>query len=651
MAQTGFTPILTYASGTASNVPLAANLTSSASGAELALNYADGKLYFKNSSGVVTLLASAAGASGDVVGPASATDNALARFDLTTGKLIQNSVGILSDAGILTGLTGLTSSGNVTFSALTSTRVPYASTGGLLVDSANMTFNGTRLTVADLADSGLTAGRVVYVGSGSALVDSAALTFDGTLLATTGNISLGAGSNLTWGGAYGAGIPTIAGSSGALLFYPNGSTSGESMRLNSSGNLGLGVTPSATSVTGYRALEIGAVGSGFLGGANDLNATVNAYYNTGLGGWIRANTSAPARYQLASGAHVFYTAAAGTTGTSFSFTQAMTLDASGNLGLGVTPSAWGGSYGAIETTGAGLWSINSGNLDFIQNGFYNGTNYRYRNTNLASRYNQNAGVHSWFTAASGTAGNAISFTQAMTLDASGNLGIGTTSPGFRLDVNGVGNFQGVRVGANGDTINGSLGLLAFQTSGTERARITSGGAFLVGTTNTNETQTNGFIVLGSTLGYVATSMSASTNSTSTYHVFSTGANAYRFYVGLGGTVYATSTTISAISDQRLKENVQDLDAGLDKIMALKPRKFDWKAGKGKDIKGDRGWIAQEFEQVFPDLIDEWKDPAPEGEEPYKSVRADLIPVLVKAIQEQQALITSLTARIAALEAK
>jgi hypothetical protein len=73
-------------------------------------------------------------------------------------------------------------------------------------------------------------------------------------------------------------------------------------------------------------------------------------------------------------------------------------------------------------------------------------------------------------------------------------------------------------------------------------------------------------------------------------------------------------------------------------------------GKGKDIKGDRGWIAQEFEQVFPDLIDEWKDPAPEGEDPYKSVRADLIPVLVKAIQEQQAIITQLQADVAALKA-
>jgi hypothetical protein len=130
-------------------------------------------------------------------------------------------------------------------------------------------------------------------------------------------------------------------------------------------------------------------------------------------------------------------------------------------------------------------------------------------------------------------------------------------------------------------------------------------------------------------------------------VYSTGAGALRFYVSMNGTVNATSATISAISDQRFKENIQDLDVGLEKIMALKPRKFDWKTGKGKDIKNDRGFIAQEFETVFPDLIDEWKDPSPEGEDPYKSVRQDLIPVLVKAMQEQQAMIESLRQRLSA----
>jgi hypothetical protein len=127
---------------------------------------------------------------------------------------------------------------------------------------------------------------------------------------------------------------------------------------------------------------------------------------------------------------------------------------------------------------------------------------------------------------------------------------------------------------------------------------------------------------------------------------------------MDGKINATNTTIAAISDQRLKENIRELDDGLNTILALKPRKFDWKEGKGADTKNVRGFIAQEFETVFPDMIDEWKDPAPEGEEPYKSVRADLIPTLVKAIQElktindtQAETINALTARIVALEQK
>jgi hypothetical protein len=238
----------------------------------------------------------------------------------------------------------------------------------------------------------------------------------------------------------------------------------------------------------------------------------------------------------------------------------------------------------------------------------------------------------------------------MTLDASGNLGIGTTSPSTRLHIAGAttatsqlttqhtGSAVTTVFGCDGSIDVGAVYVttnhpLAFRTNNTERARITSGGDLLVGRTSYGGTATG--IDLGRN-GFVGSYSPDTTNSTTTFAAYSNGASAYRFYVGWGGTVFATSTTISAISDQRLKENVQDLDAGLDKIMALKPRKFDWKAGKGKDIKNDRGWIAQEFEQVFPDMIDEWKDPAPEGEEPYKSVRADLIPVLVKAIQELKA---------------
>jgi len=193
--------------------------------------------------------------------------------------------------------------------------------------------------------------------------------------------------------------------------------------------------------------------------------------------------------------------------------------------------------------------------------------------------------------------------------------------------------------------------IAFTEGGTEAMRIDSSGNLLVGTTNSSITAGEGFkaIYNAGSNPYVAAVMASSSNSQTNYHLYSTGAGAYRFYVGLAGTVYATSTTITGISDQRLKENIVDLNDGLDAVMALKPRKFDWKDGKGKGIKGDRGFIAQEFETVFPDMIEEWKDPAPEGEEPYKAVNANLIPTLVKAIQELNAKVEAQAVRIAELE--
>lgn len=181
----------------------------------------------------------------------------------------------------------------------------------------------------------------------------------------------------------------------------------------------------------------------------------------------------------------------------------------------------------------------------------------------------------------------------------------------------------------------------------ERARIDSSGNFLVGTTNPSGAIGNGFKVSGASLGLVQTI--SSSGLADTYNYYNSTAAAYRFYVTSGGTIYATNTTISAISDVRHKENIRDLDVGLNEILALKPRTFDWKEGKGKDIKNDRGFIAQEFEEVFPNLIDAWKDPAPEGEEPYKSVRQDLFPVLVKAIQELKAELDAAKAEIQALK--
>jgi hypothetical protein len=127
MAQAGYTPIQLYYSTTASAVPTAGNL----SPGELALNINDMKLYCENSSGVVTLLASAAGSSGDVVGPASATDTAVALFDGTTGKLLKNSA-------VTVGTTGNTViSGTDNSNAML--RITQLGTGNALLveDSAN----------------------------------------------------------------------------------------------------------------------------------------------------------------------------------------------------------------------------------------------------------------------------------------------------------------------------------------------------------------------------------------------------------------------------------------------------------------------------------------------------------------------------------
>ena len=338
-----------------------------------------------------------------------------------------------------------------------------------------------------------------------------------------------------------------------------------------------------------------------------------------------------------------------------------------------------GGAGALQISGNGT-TLGTTSFDLIQNSVGAFVYQRdalplFFNVNGSERYAiSSAGVATWSNVG-GVAGT------AMTLNSTG-LGVGVTPSSAKLEVNGAGRFSGFGVNSIGLNTTGTaqnfvryttagadcyIGTessvaggfftgstayatciynasntpIQFFTNGSVKATLDASGNLLVGKTSAS-VPTVGFQSLSN--GETSSTMASSTSAASTLNVYSTGATAYRFYVALNGTISATNTTISAISDARLKENVQDIDVGLGAILALKPRKFDWKAGKGKDIKGDRGFIAQEFEQVFPQLVDEWKDAAPEGEAPYKSVRQDLIPVLVKAIQE-------LTARVQTLEAK
>jgi hypothetical protein len=357
--------------------------------------------------------------------------------------------------------------------------------------------------------------------------------------------------------------------------------------------------------------------------------------------------------------------AADTVGITTGGTERARVDSSGRFGIGstFTPAAYQNINGYFQNGRSG-WAYvvdDSANTHLVHNIIFNGTNNTFAGTGYASRMSivDADGSFRWYQAGSGSAGGTASLSTRMTLDASGNLGVGVTSPNGKLSVagnitlepggsgpvassrpqlwRGADGFLGIQSG--GDT----GGVIAFHTSSSgtpsERARIDSSGNLLVGTTDTGAGTGAGFKFKPAGNGASAPLFNIvtanSTNSSSSVQIYSTGAGAYRFYVGDGGTIYATSTSISAISDERLKENIRDIDTGLDAVMALKPRRFDWKEGKGQNKNNAAGFIAQEFETVFPDSVGTSK--AGEDGIEYKNINhEELIPTLVKALQELNA---------------
>jgi hypothetical protein len=266
----------------------------------------------------------------------------------------------------------------------------------------------------------------------------------------------------------------------------------------------------------------------------------------------------------------------------------MRLDSAGNLGLGVTPSAWGigktmqlGSQSALTS-----YSTNT----YLSTNWYNASGDKYIGSGNAMQYVQTGGQHQWLIAPSGTAGNAITFTQALTLDASGKLFLNKTT--------GSGRFNVQQTGSE-DVVSITLG--------------SGGSAFTVSSSGVSNTLTAAYYITSS---------------------------------GFAGqiTCSGTTTIYSATSDYRLKTVIGNVSDSGERIDALQPIDYEWKS----DGKRTRGFLAHKFQEVYPNSVIGEKDAVDsEGKPVYQTMQAGTSEVIADLVAEIQ----SLRKRLAALEAK
>ena len=512
---------------------------------------------------------------------------------VVTGTVISTTAFNALTADLGTGLsTAITKDGQTTATA----RIPFAAgiNSSLVTDATNTTtgsiitaggvgiakalFVGTTANIAgtttlagvtatSITDSGLTSGRVTYAGTGGLLQDSANLTFSGSALAVTGTLSASSSSNGYLSQTF---ENTSAGSSAvSRIQIGNNASSGSGQVLVYGSNHS--TLPNVMDVNNAQNAALRLLSN---------NAVVASITSTGLA--VTGTLSATG------------TLSGGTSGTGYSFSGSaaagsLTLDSSGNLGLGVTPSASGAGYKTFQ-----LYDLTSANIaasgygtNIATNAYLNaGAWTRGGNTYAPTKYTQFNGTHTWSNAAA--AGTTITWTDAMTLDASGNLLVGCTATPS-------GSVSGFEIVKNGAT--------SFY--------------FVTGCTSTAANTVGDFFNPNGRVGGISVSGSA--------------------------------TTFSTSSDYRLKENVQPMTGALATVTALKPVTFNWKS----DGSDGQGFIAHELQAVVPDCVTGEKDAVNENGsiKPQGIDTSFLVATLTAAIQEQQAIITALTTRITALEAK
>ena len=396
-------------------------------------------------------------------------------------------------------------------------------------------------------------------------------------------------------------------------FYSNNS---ERMRIASDGRVGIGSTNPNAELQVYKNVAnnpvITRVQQGSSGNPFDY-ATI-AVTTTGVTGgvvaWSPGSIRAGSVWLQTDGA---YPLVFGTNDT-----ERARIDSSGNLGLGVTPSAWA-AYKAIDINTGGL-SLAGGNQSGAMSvGSYwdnVGGTWKYSLTTsyrpvLLDMFDGSFKFN--VASAGGTAGNAISFTQAMTLDASGNLLVGTTtSTGGKLEVNGqsrstsldvtgalasfasAGGLAAYYNGSGAGVIRaysnnaGAAGAITFNASGSENARISSSGDLLVGQSAGGFSNGNS-MTLEPSAGYCVFNHLNGTASGTKYHYFAYNGGEIGSITQNGTTAVAYNTS----SDYRLKDIAGPIQNSGAYIDALKPVQGSWKADGSRFI----GLIAHEVQEV------------------------------------------------------
>jgi hypothetical protein len=372
------------------------------------------------------------------------------------------------------------------------------------------------------------------------------------------------------------------------------------------------------------------------------------------------------------------------------------FSSSGNLGLGVTPSAWASGNRFIDVNASASYGA-FGNTDamMLANAFWNGSNWIRKNDGNAFRFViesvSTAPTINWQVAANSTAGSTISFTQAMTLDASGNLGVGTTSPGnfsgtVKLVVgsaattttagavtvySGTATYGGLYFadGTVGDQLyrgaveyNHSTDALLLYSAGAERARITAGGYFKASDTGSYAGATASYhelissgtspvhIINSNASGpngiYQKFTNAAPDNNTQYFLYCEDSTNTARVILYSDGDGQNHDNSWGGISDERLKQDIVDANSQWDDIKNLRVRKYRFKSDveEGKEHQ-QIGLIAQEVIDVSPGLVTGSEDTQ------YGVQYSVLYMKAVKALQEAMTRIEQLEAKVAALEAK